>query len=345
MNAGMRAIFILTIFYIGSLLSAESFTSQSPFSCCPFSQQLLRSDSQNRMSLNLVPLSKFAELSAFFSDPDSRLCIDQDGTFTADNGDIYQLCLAEEEDLPDLSRFIVASFGADAIRLSQDLNAFERMLMKPAAELLNGYSGIVAFAEVLSGLRQRLNLRLSSSEMNISAPAIKGLTRDEKLKASSQDSIVLALAKKHDGNDWHIDVIASVELRLEICDAKIPFTLPWLDRIERRAASLIGLGKNMAGDLKPYLSTLCVDEQFRGKRIGRSLVHCVEEIAASWGHSRLYLHVDPENTAAYELYKSEKYNDVGKRWNPFWAGEAAYIGYFVKNLEKPPKTANPTQLR
>lgn len=53
----------------------------------------------------------------------------------------------------------------------------------------------------------------------------------------------MTVARVHEGDDWHIDVVAAVELRLETCDAKIPFTLPWLDRIERRAASPIGLEK------------------------------------------------------------------------------------------------------
>lgn len=76
-----------------------------------------------------------------------------------------------------------------------------------------------------------------------------------------------------------------------------------------------------------------MDEAYRGKKIGRAMVRCLEDIAASkWGYSELYLHVDGDNPAALKLYKSEGYKDVGKRWNPFWAGKAVDIGYFVKKL-------------
>ena len=121
------------------------------------------------------------------------------------------------------------------------------------------------------------------------------------------------------------------------CDAKIPFNLPWLDGIERKLGSIIGLGDNGSNvgntGLQPYLSNLCVDEQYRGKGLGRVLVQCVEHIAkVTWKYNRIYLHVDIDNDSAYGLYKSEGYKDVGHRWNPFWAGSAADIGYFVKTL-------------
>ena len=118
------------------------------------------------------------------------------------------------------------------------------------------------------------------------------------------------------------------------CDAKIPFSLPWLDKVERRLASGIGLGENGAGlDIQPYLSNLCVDERFRGKKIGKMLVRCVEKIVkTNWGYNRIYLHVDEENVPALSLYRGEGYRDVGHRWSPFWAGSAAQIGYYVKTL-------------
>jgi GNAT superfamily N-acetyltransferase len=168
--------------------------------------------------------------------------------------------------------------------------------------------------------------------MDMAAPSLKGLLREEQIDMAASTSVVLAVAKNHSNkkDDWHKDVIASVELRLQPCDAKIPFSLPWLDRVERKLASLIGLnGRN----LQPYLSNLCVDEAYRGQGLGRALVRCVEDIASStWGYSRMHLHVDLDNAPAFELYKSEGYRDVGLRWKPFWAGQAAEIGYFVKNI-------------
>lgn len=117
------------------------------------------------------------------------------------------------------------------------------------------------------------------------------------------------------------------------CDAKIPFSLPWLDKVERRLASVIGLGDASPKDLQPYLSNLCVDEEYRGRGIGKALVRVVESIAKStWGFNRMYLHVDEDNEAALSLYQREGYRDVGHRWNPFWAGNASRIGYYVKTL-------------
>lgn len=68
--------------------------------------------------------------------------------------------------------------------------------------------------------------------------------------------------------------------------------------------------------------------------MGKAIVRCVEDITQSWGYSQLYLHVDLDNEAALKLYQNEGYKDAGKRWNPFWAGKAAEIGYFCKKLDK-----------
>ena len=79
---------------------------------------------------------------------------------------------------------------------------------------------------------------------------------------------------------------------------------------------------------------MCVSETVRGRQIGKALVRCVETIATeSWGYDKLYLHVDLENTPALKLYEKEGFQDVGIRWNPFWSGKAAEIGYFVKDYK------------
>lgn len=283
--------------------------------------------------LRLIPVRRCAEDFGLLSNSDGyRGCLDRFGNFGE-----YELCVVEVSDLPDVARFVVQTFGADATRLSRDLSSFERMLVTPAIELVNGYSGIVAFAEVLAGLRSRLGFRLKCDRMDLSRPNLDGLSRDDQIRMAACSSVILALGKNQtgDNSNWRIDVIASVELRLQPCDAKIPFSLPWIDHIERRLASIAGLDKKRVRDLQPYLSNLCVDESQRGKGIGRSLVRYVERIAESrWGYSRMYLHVDTDNTAALKLYESEGYRDVGRRWNPFWAGKSAAIGYFVKNMNE-----------
>jgi ribosomal protein S18 acetylase RimI-like enzyme len=289
-----------------------------------------------------IPLSQFSDAISFFSkdvSDDYRCCIDGDGFFcddTSNNGARYELGVVEEQDLPQLCKFVVATFGADAISLSTDMNSLERMLLNPAAEFLNGYSNLVAFAEVYSGTRQRISDRISN--VNILPPRLDGLSPAEKIAKAENDSLILILAsKKDDRPNAEQDIIATIELRLQPCDAKIPFSIPWLDRVERRMGSMIGLGTEKgSSELQPYLSNLCVSERFRGKKIGRALVRCVENITKTcWGYNRIYLHVDEDNAAALNLYKSEGYRDVGHRWNPFWSGRAADIGYFVKTLSTP----------
>ncbi|KAL3910870.1 MAG: hypothetical protein SGARI_001919, partial [Bacillariaceae sp.] len=244
--------------------------------------------------------------------------IDSDGYLDGGDDDTskYELGVVEEQDLPDLCKFVVATFGADVISLSTDMNSFEKMLMNPAAEFLNGYSGLVAFAEVFSGTKQRVSDRVQN--MGISAPNMAGLTRQEKIVKAEKDSLILILSRPASGSTSQAsttDIIAAIELRLQPCDAKIPFSIPWLDRVERRMGSVIGLGMEKgSADMQPYLSNLCVNEKYRGKKIGRALVRCVEDIAkTNWGYNRIYLHVDEDNKAALNLYKSEGYRDVGHR--------------------------------
>lgn len=191
---------------VATLLSQSSaFTGRS--SICRFETR--------RPGLQLVPLTKYDRDLSFFSEDECyRVCIDKKGQFT-DGEYKFDLSLVEEEDLPDLSRFVVAAFGADAIRLSQDMNAFERALISPAAELLNGYSSIVAFAEVFSGTKQRLDYRLA--KMDLSVPSVKGLCGKEAITAAEKDSLILALARpSQDTEDSRIEIVASIELRLQV---------------------------------------------------------------------------------------------------------------------------------
>ena len=169
---------------------------------------------QKIVAVNLLPLSRFSADLAFFSEDESyRLRFDEEGILS-DGDDKFELAIVQEDDLPDLSRFIVAAFGADAIRLSQDINAFERMMLSPATELVNGYSNLVAFAEVFQGTRQRLKSRFE--KMDLSAPNPKGLTGKAAIDVVEKDSLVLVVARPSAEKDSQIEVIASIELRLQV---------------------------------------------------------------------------------------------------------------------------------
>jgi ribosomal protein S18 acetylase RimI-like enzyme len=247
------------------------------------------------------------------------------------------LAIAEEDDLPDVSRLTIDAFGDIAVSLSSDLNNLERAILSPGVALWNGYTGYVAYTEVLSGLRTRMKDKLH--KVDLSPPPVKDHVSEEESEAvAARSSLILALARskaESDDSGGTIDVIATVELRLQPTDAKIPFSQPWLDSIERKAAKALGIKTRTRDEkLQPYLSNLCVAESARGRRIGKALVRCVEQIASdTWGYDKIYLHVDLENVAALNLYKSEGYEDVGLRWNVPWAGGASDIGYFVKKLK------------
>ena len=258
---------------------------------------------------------------------------DTEGRF----GNDYTLSVVEEGDLIDLARLTVEVFGTEVVRIgsstSNNMNSIESMLLTPAVELVNGYSGLVAFAEVLAGLRSRTKDR---RRLDIDPPDLKAIpARDAQIQRATSTSLLLAVGKQKknkSSSSWQSEIIASVELRLQPCDGKIPFTLPFMDRMERRLARLVGIQTDK--DLQPYLSNLCVDEKFRGQGLGKGLVAVVEDIASTqWGYSKLYLHVDPDNEAAFGLYKNRGYKEVKLRWKPAWAGSSSDIAYLVKSLD------------
>lgn len=102
----------------------------------------------------LTPLYDLETPISFLSSPDSyRTCIDSKGVLNSDDDESqspYVICVAEEDDLPAISKMIIESFGSEAIQMSGDLSPFEQAFLEPGVGLLNAYSGAIAYAEVLS---------------------------------------------------------------------------------------------------------------------------------------------------------------------------------------------------
>ena len=57
---------------------------------------------------------------------------------------------------------------------------------------------------------------------------------------------------------------------------------------------------------KPYLFNLCVDQGYRGRGIGRSLVTWCEELSRDWGYGEMFLHV--EDDAVRQIYSKYGYS-------------------------------------
>lgn len=303
-------------------------------------------------ALNLVPMSSVRDPKkrSFLDSSESyRTCINEKGELNSDNkSNPYVIAIVQEDDLPAISKLTVDAFGSDAITLSGDLSALEKVLLQPGIGAFNAYSGAVAFTEVLSGLRQRMmnsiddsknlgtsDIDSSKIESLLDPPPVLNVDDKDAAVVASKSSLILALGREVAGGaSGEIEAIATVELRLQPTDAKIPFSEPWFDKIERNFAKLLNMDiAPKDKQLQPYLSNLCVDQSVRGRKIGKAMCRVVESIAKdAWGYEKLYLHVDLENVAALNLYRKEGFDDVGSRWNPFWAGQAAEIGYYVKHI-------------
>jgi len=289
----------------------------------------------------------------------------------------YKLYLAtDDDDLPPITQLTLDVFDATAITLSttQDWSMLERMVVEPMVGMYNSYAFAVGYTEVLSGLRKRMRNRLAmenngngEGEYDWLAPlVVPEPTSKESIdtttttceQIAARSSLILALAR--DKGEGEMEVVASIEVRLQPTDAKIPFSQPWLDNLERKlvrsfpflksseAMPTMTTNKSLTSNeksiidtdvssknppLRPYLCNLAVSPTLRSRGIGRALCRIVEAIAhEKWGYQHMYLHVDPENDAARNLYEKEGYVDVGQRWNVVWAGGAEGISYYVKRL-------------
>lgn len=333
------------------------------------SQQKRRNEPILSSRLNLMPLSEIWDSSVITNksnencDSFSKLISELSCKSLGANGEltirsedatnhVYTLYLATHvDDLPPITQLTLEVFDATAITLSStsDWSAFEKAVagavFEPAVSMYNSYASAVGYIEVLSGLRRRMSSTVVDGDINmaLSPPVLSDGSIDRSIKThdrstleeiAAQSSLILVLATT---TPTGLKAAASVELRLQPTDAKIPFSQPWLDNTERKIVRLFPFtsrnNDSKNPPLRPYLCNLCVSENCRAMGIGRALCRIVESIASQhWGYNHLYLHVDPDNVAARTLYEKEGYKDVGKRWNVMWAGGSDRIGYYVKRL-------------
>jgi len=263
--------------------------------------------------------------------PDSyRICFDDKGKLvkwdgaTSSDGE-YVLGIIEKDDISKVSQLQLECFSQDLITLGYDVQGIERAVLSPVVNFLTWYSDAVGWFEIFTGIQER-----SSSRME---PNVELQRRSNLIQCMADNvdsgSIILALGNEKGG------IVASVEVRMQPSDGKIPFSQPGLDDMERKIAALTlnnALPCHVIDETpQPYLSNLCVSEKLRGNGVGKALVRCVESIATrDWGYDKLYLHVDPKNDHAFKLYEKEGFIDTGVRWTPFWVGGAASIAYLVK---------------
>ena len=201
------------------------------------------------------------------------------------------------DDLPSITKLTLEVFDATAITLSStNWTAFEQVIVgivvSPVLDMYNSYAQAVGYTEVLSGLRRRMRNRLVTTNDQISmngeddvigytgrydwlAPLITvdNSDNDDASTTTTSDSssssleeiaarssLILTLARpssENDDDDNDMETVASVELRLQPTDAKIPFSQPWLDVVERRLVNLLPFVKedtdelSMSSDITP----------------------------------------------------------------------------------------------
>jgi GNAT superfamily N-acetyltransferase len=63
-------------------------------------------------------------------------------------------------------------------------------------------------------------------------------------------------------------------------------------------------------NLAPYLCNLLVSPDYRKKGLGLKLISACEDLAKSWGHSAINLHVETKSTPALSLYIKSNFMPV-----------------------------------
>jgi ribosomal protein S18 acetylase RimI-like enzyme len=109
-------------------------------------------------------------------------------------------------------------------------------------------------------------------------------------------------------------------------------TVTW---IAEEAGEMVGFAIVESSDgrseIRAYIQTLEVSPGARCRGVGRELLQRLESSALDAGARRIWLHVEAENTAAIQLYESQRYSRVGRQEDYYPLGRAALI--FMKSLK------------
>jgi ribosomal-protein-alanine N-acetyltransferase len=80
-------------------------------------------------------------------------------------------------------------------------------------------------------------------------------------------------------------------------------------------SALLGYGVLSAAAGEAHVLNVCIAADYRGRGLGRLLVRRMLDLAR-WHHvTQVFLEVRPSNPNAIELYRSEGFNEIGRRAN------------------------------
>ncbi|MBP3977639.1 ribosomal protein S18-alanine N-acetyltransferase [Microbacterium sp. BLY] len=85
--------------------------------------------------------------------------------------------------------------------------------------------------------------------------------------------------------------------------------------VDEEAGAIIGYGgvRALQGSPDADIQTIALDRAFRGRGRGRALLHALLRAAAARGAREVFLEVRADNPAAENLYRSEAFEEIGRR--------------------------------
>jgi ribosomal-protein-alanine N-acetyltransferase len=80
-----------------------------------------------------------------------------------------------------------------------------------------------------------------------------------------------------------------------------------------RGEAIVGYAVLSVAAGEGHVLNVCVDPACQGQGHGRRLLHAVLHLARARGAKRLFLEVRPSNPGAIALYRSEGFDEIGRR--------------------------------